>query len=40
MFAVAGLNWSPRMTADGITHGRLLLQTEGYALLSNERPSP
>jgi hypothetical protein len=38
VFAVAPLNWSRRMTADGITHARLLLETEGYALLSNERP--
>jgi hypothetical protein len=38
VFAVAGLNWSRRMTADGITHARLLWEGEGLALLSNERP--
>jgi hypothetical protein len=37
VFAVAGLNWSRRMTADGITHARLLWEGEGLALLSNER---
>lgn len=39
VFAVAGLNWSRRMTADGITHARLLWEGEGLALLSNERPA-
>jgi len=38
VFAVAGPNWLRRMRADGITHARLLLETEGYALLSNQRP--
>jgi hypothetical protein len=39
VFAVAGLNWPRRMTADGITHARLLWQGEGLVLLSNERPA-
>jgi len=36
VYAVAPLNWSRRMAADGIGPAHLLLETEGYALLSNE----
>jgi hypothetical protein len=37
VYAVAPLNWSRRMATDGIAGARVLLETEGYALLSNER---